>query len=76
MSLLTQPYHHYKTLTFKEFSYIAIEQMAIGVKPSTKQDLISRLERLLIPTFGDLKIEEITPLKIEQWQSNLTVTRY
>ena len=65
----------YKNITFKEFSLMVISQMAIGAKPSTKQDIKSRLERLLIPHFGNLEIDNITPLLIEKWQNTLTVTK-
>lgn len=64
-----------KSITFNEFAYVAVSQMALGAKKSTKQDLESRLRRFLIPHFGNLEIRNITPLLIERWQSNLTFTK-
>ena len=64
-----------KTITFNEFAYMALSQMALGARASTKQDLESRLTRLLIPHFGKLQIKQITPLLIERWQSDLITIR-
>ena len=75
---MSRPFIHTttdKTITFNEFAYVAVSQMALGAKKSTKQDLESRLKRLLIPHFGNLEIKNITPLLIERWQSDLTFTK-
>ena len=64
-----------ETTTFREFAYMAVSQMALGAKKSTKQDLTSRLTRLLLPHFGNLEIKNITPLLIERWQSDLSITK-
>jgi len=63
-----------KKIKFKEFAPMALKQMSLGVKDSTRKDLESRLQRLLIPHFGNIQIKNITPLQVERWQSNLTLT--
>lgn len=75
---MSRPFIHTqinKTITFNEFAYMAVSQMALGAKASTKQDLKSRLTRLLVPHFGNLEIKNITPLLIERWQSDLSITK-
>ena len=75
---MSRPFIHTQikeNITFKEFSYMAVSQMALGAKMSTKQDLKSRLTRLLLPHFGNLEIRNITPLLIERWQSDLTLSK-
>ena len=75
---MSRPFIHTttdKTITFNEFAYVAVSQMALGAKKSTKQDLESRLTRFLIPHFGNIEIKKITPLLIERWQSDLIVTK-
>ena len=75
---MSRPFIHTrinKAITFNEFAYMAVSQMALGAKESTKQDLKSRLTRLLIPHFGNLEIKNITPLLIERWQNDLSITK-
>jgi integrase len=38
-------------------------------KPSTRRDYRSALDRHLLPTFGDLKLEAVTTNAIEQWRT-------
>ena len=63
-----------KQILFKEFAPMALKQMSLGAKTATKKDLESRLNRLLIPHFGNQEIKKITPLQVERWQSDLTLT--
>ncbi|MBA3304732.1 MAG: hypothetical protein H0U25_02235, partial [Thermoleophilaceae bacterium] len=41
-------------------------------KPSTLGDYRSVVNGRLLPTFGDLALEEITPRRIEAWRAGLT----
>lgn len=75
---MSRPFIHTqinKAITFNEFAYMAVSQMALGAGKPYTQDLRSRLKRLLIPHFGNLEIKNITPLLIERWQSDLTISK-
>ena len=77
MSITNHPFIYTsisKQILFNEFAPVALKQMTIGVKLATKKDLESRLNRLLIPHFGNQEIKKITPLQVERWQSDLTIT--
>ncbi len=39
-----------------------------GCKPSTLRDYRSNLEAHLLPAFGSMRLEEITPAEIDRWR--------
>jgi integrase len=43
-----------------------------AIKPSTLGDYRSIISAHLLPAFGDLRVEEITPQKIERWHAGVT----
>ncbi len=43
-----------------------------GCKPSTLRDYRSNLEAHLLPAFGSIRLEEITPPAIDRWRGSLT----
>jgi integrase len=43
-----------------------------GCKPSTLRDYRSSLEAHLLPGFGSMQLEEITPATIDRWRGSLT----
>src|SRR5690348_16583404 len=43
-----------------------------GCKPSTLRDYRSNLEAHLLPAFGSMRLEEITPAAIDSWRASLT----
>jgi integrase len=43
-----------------------------GCKPSTLRDYRSNLEAHLLPGFGEMRLEEITPAVIDAWRGSLT----
>jgi integrase len=43
-----------------------------GCKPSTLRDYRSNLEAHLLPAFGDLPLESVTPAAIDAWRATLT----
>jgi len=67
--------HINKDITFEAFGMMVLPQMTIGIKKSTKQDLESRFNRLLVPHFGSLQLIKITPLMIERWQNDLIFSK-
>jgi hypothetical protein len=43
-----------------------------GCKPSTLRDYRSNLNAHLLPAFGSVQLEEITPAAIDHWRASLT----
>jgi integrase len=64
-----------KKIIFLDFAPTALKELTAGVKQTTKQDIESRSRRLLIPFFGKLELNKISPLTIERWQSNLKISK-
>jgi len=61
----------YKNHTLKEFYPVAMRVVNQTVSKYTAKDRTSRIEKHIIPTLGDMKIKDLTPLKIEHWQFTL-----
>lgn len=67
--------NNYKDHTLKDFYQTAMRVINQNVSSGTAKDRIRRIERHVIPTLGNTKIRELTPLILEQWQYNLFKTR-
>lgn len=61
----------YDNHTLKEFYPVAMKVVNQHVAPHTAKDRTGRIERHIIPILGDIKIKDLTALKIEHWQFNL-----
>jgi len=64
-----------KIPTFKEFTPNALKLINATVTEATITDRKSRLERFIFPYFGNIRLDKITPLIIENWQTDIVRLR-
>lgn len=60
---------------FKDFVPVALKHINSNVIKDTKKDRESRIEKYLIPFFGNKKLTKVTPLSIEEWQNHLLTVK-
>ena len=63
--------HTDKHLTFKNLSELYLEDCKVRLKASTYENKVFLFTKNLIPYFGKLHIEKITPQTVRRWQTEL-----
>lgn len=63
-------------LLFKDVASLYLNNLKIRAKEKSYQDLSSRLENFILPTFKDMKMQKITITDIVTWQNNLMKIQY
>ncbi|HEM3633410.1 TPA: site-specific integrase [Streptococcus suis] len=64
-------YQETKIDTYKELADLWLESYKLTVKPQTFSVVRYQLNRYLIPTFGDMKLDKITPSLIQKFINDL-----
>ncbi|OIV35850.1 hypothetical protein BIV57_19210 [Mangrovactinospora gilvigrisea] len=58
-------------VTVRDWSHIWID--SIDVAPLTERDYRSRLRSVILPAWGDVNLEDITPISYSRWEKQLRV---
>lgn len=62
------------SMTFSQLAENYLADAAARVKPTTAQEVSKALHRCILPTFGDMPIDTITPAAVRQWVNDLLAT--
>ena len=57
--------------TLRELAEAYLAYLGPTVKESSLYEVHGRLERHILPTFGEMKAEEVTPLQLVAWQNSI-----
>ena len=64
-----------KPLTFREFTPMALTKMNVGVRVRTAKDNEGKINKHLMPFFGDMLLKDIDSDVIEEWQDFMRVNK-
>jgi len=61
----------YKNYTLKEFYQMAMSEVNYSVRRETARDRVRRVEKHIIPYLGNVRLIDLTALRLERWQIDL-----
>lgn len=59
-------------MLFKDLTQLYLDDLAARTRPNTVNNKRQMLNRHVLPAFGDMPVNEISPAKVRAWQNDLT----